>query len=237
MNIGICDDDKILIEEIYAEVYKYFRGKKLNCTIDKFNSGDEFLQTEKEYDLLFLDVEMPGKSGMEVAQIVNHRLKLREIKDVKIVFLTSHDEVVRSAFKVNAFRFLVKDSYKAEIRECLEAFCRECLDNTTYDVGVEGHTVSVRRNDIMYITSEHNGVEVWTRHKMCKDQRPLKYWADILDEKIFLKVHRNAIVNVDYIDYIEDEIILYSGERVKYSKRNKTELKQKFEQYIYEKAR
>ena len=99
MRIAICDDEKIFRDQIK----KYILEVSSDSSIDEYTCGDDLAGSESNYDIIFLDIEMPGISGIETAE------KLRENgSDADIIFLTSHVEFVYEAFKVRAFRFLQK---------------------------------------------------------------------------------------------------------------------------------
>ena len=97
--IAVCDDENIVIDDIIEKL----QSRRNEYEIVRYNSGDELLTAALDFNILFLDIEMRGLSGMETA------FKLREMNyDGIIIFLTSHTEFMPDAFKVKAFRFLNK---------------------------------------------------------------------------------------------------------------------------------
>lgn len=64
-----------------------------------------------------------------------------------------------------------------------------------------------------------------------------EHWINELDDSLFIRSHKGNIVNVSQIDYIEDCIVMKTGEKVEVSRRNKAEVRKKFNQYIYDNAR
>ena len=80
MRIAICDDEKIFRDQIK----KYILEVSSDSTIEEFTCGDDLADSDSNYDIIFLDIEMPGISGIETAE------KLRENgSDADIIFLTS----------------------------------------------------------------------------------------------------------------------------------------------------
>ena len=76
--------------------------------------GEGLLDTFNQYDLVFLDIEMPPASGMELAA------KLKELQyDGEVIFLTSYTDYMQDAFKVRAFRYLQKPVREDQLEEAL----------------------------------------------------------------------------------------------------------------------
>ena len=104
MRIAICDDEQKIREMIAEKVQKRYPAADIHL----FRDGEELVCEKKllqgeRYDILFLDIQMPGRDGMEVARW----LRDREEKLV-IIFVTGAEEYVFQAFDVGAFHYLVK---------------------------------------------------------------------------------------------------------------------------------
>ena len=235
--IAICDDEAIMSGCIKEIVESYFEKKEILININMFSNGKELLRSEEEYKLIFLDIEMPEMDGLTVAGHIYEKNKRMKEHETKIAFLTSHEEVVRKAFQVQAFRFLLKDNYEEEIEECLDAFCDEIKLDVVLEVECKGGKVNISQKDIWYIKSMHNGSEIWLENDMLECKNSLDKWLDVLDDNLFFRVHRNCIVNLDKIDYIEEYIYFYNGDRIEYSVRNGKKLQKRYRQYILDNAR
>ena len=119
MRIALCDDDKNfltmfrkLMEESYPDQDKLY--------ISEFESGEQFLSQfeANQFDVIILDVEMKGLTGLEVAG------KIRETdRSVIIAFLTSHQEFATDGYEVNAFRYLLKKEIPQKLEKCLANGC------------------------------------------------------------------------------------------------------------------
>lgn len=84
IKIAICDDEAIYRENTEKECKKYFQEKSEEILIDFFMSGKELLETERGYDILFLDIEMPDSDGIRVKEFFENNKK-----ETRIIFLTS----------------------------------------------------------------------------------------------------------------------------------------------------
>lgn len=110
MNIAICDDERIFRDTLEQAI----RAQLKICSIRQFVCGEDLLREAADFDVIFLDIEMPGLNGMQTAEMIR---KLS--KEIRIVFLTSHGEFVHDAFRVRAFRYLSKPIEPSTLQETL----------------------------------------------------------------------------------------------------------------------
>lgn len=78
LKIAICDDERNVVEKIKCDIFSYPE----KCEIDGFYSGEELLLSQKNYDIIFLDIDMKGMNGIEVAKQLRE-----EDKNVKIIYV------------------------------------------------------------------------------------------------------------------------------------------------------
>lgn len=104
IHIGIVDDDRDSRESLQKEISDYAKLHRLDCELSEYESALKFLDSgDKGFDMLILDIDMPGMSGMELAE------KIRETdKDVVIVFCTNLQQFAINGYSVGALGFMVK---------------------------------------------------------------------------------------------------------------------------------
>ena len=191
--------------------------------------GDEMLETAfYPFELLFLDIEMEGMDGLETAK----EIKSRD-NNVEIVFLTSHDELIKRAFTVKAFRFLDKNTYMEEIDECLEAFLREKDERKKILVRTLDGEIRISLKDIWWIEAEHNGSTVWGENWELRCRHSLDEWEQRLNHMIFFRSHRSYIVNFRWVERIEDKVYMMKNYKLEIAKRRKAELKERYMEYLF----
>ena len=98
MRIAVVDDEKMYRELIFDIV------KNESENIDIYESGERFLEADKEYELIFMDIEMGGLDGIEVSTIYH-----KDYPDAIICLVTTHTEMVQNGYKARAFRFIYKE--------------------------------------------------------------------------------------------------------------------------------
>ncbi len=111
MKITVCDDENKIVEEITSFIKKDFPSSEVSA----YSDGESFLASSEERpEVLLLDIDMPGISGMEVAATLT-----REKVQTLIVFVTAHDELVYDSFKYHPFAFVRKKFLEEELRSVL----------------------------------------------------------------------------------------------------------------------
>ena len=99
MTIAICDDEKDVRELLKHKVRTICPDAELVL----YQTGKELLAARDQIDILFLDIQLPGKDGMETAREFRERYRT-----TILIFVTALEEYVFEAFDVEAFHYLVK---------------------------------------------------------------------------------------------------------------------------------
>jgi len=149
MKIGICDDEKATREMLKGKVKKLYP----QADILLYTSGEELLAGELP-DILLLDIQMQGKSGIEAAEEL--RLTGRQLI---IIFVTAIEDYVFQAFDVDAFHYLVKPFSDEKFSEVLQKAAEklkkpECgngkRNTPSFLVTTGGTHITVNFEDIVY---------------------------------------------------------------------------------------
>lgn len=158
--------------------------------------------------LIFMDIDMPGMSGMKLAESLKN-------KDHNIIFTTSHSEFALDAIKVRAKHFLLKPYGLDDLAEVVNVVIRECYDFKNLDSEDEhtfffktdkepGKLKKVDKDDIIYIQGSNHHVHIYTPTENFSTYMTLKEMDEKLKKKRqFYRVHKSYILNIDYIKNIE----------------------------------
>lgn len=204
IKIAICDDEQFFVDEENNIISNYLNSKKLKYEILSYISGQELLKSDiNKYDIIFLDMEMPGMDGMEVA------MKLRDKGvNAEIVFVTAYVKYSTQGYHVGAFRYIIKDNkIEFTINECLEAFIKiKKICATVLDVVFENSVKKLHTSLIVYIESnKHDLIYHVIEDKHIKKYNVRGRVSDCLylNKYGIYQVHKGILVNFDYVESIE----------------------------------
>lgn len=211
LNCLIVDDEPLALDLLEAYVKRTpFLNLKGKCS-----NALEVLQVlkEQEVDLIFLDIQMPELSGLELSRLIDNR--------IKIIFTTAFEQYALEGFKVDALDYLLKPiSYPEFLKatnKALQWF--EMSRNTSSKIVEEGDDIFVKSDyklvklqlhKIQYIEGLKDYVKIYV------DDRPqpvvallsMKMFEEMLPSS-FIRVHRSFIVNLDKITVIERNRIVF----------------------------
>ena len=217
LKIAICDDEANQIEYLSGVVTTWAKKNRHAIETKTYPSAKAFLldyAEEKDFDILLLDIEMPGMSGVELAKAVR-----KENATVQIVFITGYYEYFSDGFDVSALHYLIKPADERKLMPVLD----RAVSNLTYRQRAvllsspEGD-VKVSLADIYYVESENVHVAAHTTSGVYRSRISLAKFAEQLDET-FIKVHRSYIVNLKYVKKISrTDITMVNGELVPISR-------------------
>lgn len=226
MNIAICDDDYVIRDMVGNKCSNYFKEKNLSYSFLLFESGEELLQIEEEFDIIFLDIEM---EGIAVAKL----LKKRNPK-VEIVFLTSNSEYMQQVFEVRAFRY----KNISEVSKVLDQLIDDADEDKKVIIKSNGVSYIIKEKEIYFIKAFGDYSAVYLKDKYRLSNYTLKEWGQILSEKNFYQVHKSYIVAYDWIiDYSNKNITLDNEFKVPVSRRNLTKFNNAYKEFIHRAAR
>ncbi|MFA6625203.1 MAG: LytTR family DNA-binding domain-containing protein [Bacilli bacterium] len=148
LNIAIVDDDCKASKNLIDLLSRYQKEEKTQFAVCSFSDSEEFLRTFNcQYDLLFLDVQIPKISGMDVARQVREK-----DKNVAIIFETDFAKYAVQGYKYNALDYFLKpvSYYDLKLRMSLLSVQEKTIVPYVV-VFVQGGSKSVLVNEIYYV--------------------------------------------------------------------------------------
>lgn len=206
MRIAICDDDN-KIQEILREKLDGICQENGNvCQILCYSSGEELLEAGcggQEPDILFLDIQMPGRDGMEIAEELRRRQW-----DTVLIFVTALSEYVYDAFDVGAFHYLVKPIREDKLRKVFLKALAQCEKSEKRQkdecpamlfVKRGGVSTAIPIDSIIYAEVFNRKITLHTTGGN------VEYYGKMTDlsQKVgdnFYRTHRSYLVNMKYVE-------------------------------------
>lgn len=223
LHIAICDDEQIIMEQLK----KLLETCRPDCMVTMHPCGEGLLDAFDQYDLIFLDIEMPQTSGMELAA------KLKELQyEGEVIFLTSYTNYMQDAFKVRAFRYLQKPIREDQLEEALCAAEEELQQQ--YLVLTGEKVIRIKIRDILYLEAVHNETYIVTKTGELVVRLPMREIYEMLDPAEFIQTHKSYVVALRAIRYVgNQEVVLQELQpRIPLSRRRQQEVKKAFMDYI-----
>ena len=222
--IVICEDDLSQRELLKGFLYKVFEEIQEDLDLIEFESGEEALLEEvilKGIDIFFLDIQMNGLNGMDVAR------RIREFdNNVEIIFTTSVLDYVCEGYEVNAYRYMLKpieyNIFKNNMGKCIENIIKKKNDFLT--INDKSKLIKIKFDDILYIETSKRQLIIHTinGHEIIKmSMRKLEK----LLNKDFFRCHNSFIVNLEKINKIDVSDIYINNSTIPISKHKKKQLK------------
>ena len=209
MQIAICDDEKAIVQLLEEKIKKILP----DAVIEKYLSGDELLASGYRPDILFLDIQMPGKDGIETARLLRQR-----DEDMILIFVTAVEEYVFQAFDVLAFHYLVKPFSDEKFEEVVKRAVRSkekhsenVSDEKYIMIQSAGSHIKVFLKDIVYAEVYNRKVVIHTRNTDIEYYGKLQDLSDRAGEDFF-RTHRAYLVHFKYVEkYNADCVTMENG--------------------------
>lgn len=229
LKVAICDDENIICEEIKRTLSE----AKPDYYINIYNTGKALIDSNKVYDLIFLDIQMRDLNGMETAKL------LRKNKHNEyIIFLTSHVEFMPDAFKVKAFRFLNKPLKMDKFFEAVNEAEKEILNEKKIVIDLKGKSELINLQDIIYFEAYGDGTYIYTKTNIFESNKQLKYWIEEVGIEHFYKIHKSYFVALRHVKSINNNEIdmNYVSNQIPISRRRYVEFKKTLFSYTKKNA-
>lgn len=222
ITIAVCDDSKKMVESMEKNLKDYATDAGRELRIFTFYSGEELLSKYNcTFDILFLDIKMPGINGIATAE------KIRE-KDQKviIIFLTSLVQHALDGYKVNAANYLIKPITKNRLKMELDHWI--CKLGQTEEPYITVHNDSgkykILLKTISYIETYNRNLMIHTDQGNIVCYWKMREMENKIEKYGFVRNHSSFIVNLLYVSNIEKmDIKLITGERIPIGKSKRKE--------------
>ncbi|ERI70574.1 response regulator receiver domain protein [Clostridium sp. KLE 1755] len=199
IKISIVDDDESFTILLKRKVTDYFEENKQLCQIDTFSNTQLFYYelTEKQhYDICFMDIEMPGINGIQLAE------KLREYdKNTYLVFVTSYFEFAAHGYSLKAFDFIQKSLLDEKLSLVLTGIVLEMkrTENRFYCTETDVRLQRIEYKEIIYLYKSNKNTVIVSMEEEIQVRKPLQTVFQELNSEEFIWVERGYIINLEHI--------------------------------------
>ncbi|MCD7767155.1 MAG: LytTR family DNA-binding domain-containing protein, partial [Lachnospiraceae bacterium] len=214
MRIGICDDDPLFTEQLVEYTKEFFKRNHLKCPeILVFDSGEALLSDTRQKDIIFLDIEMSGLSGISTG----NELK-KTNKNIIIIIITAYAEYLDEAMRFQVFRYLSKPLEKhrlfRNLKDALQVYSR-----FTHKLPIETKkgVYTVSASDIILVEAVNKKNIIHTVSSDYESVKTIAQWSELLPSNLFFQTHRSFIVNFMHVSDFDHSLIhLYGNQFTAY---------------------
>lgn len=205
MKIAVCDDEKLVAQYIGEVLETYCITKSIEHRIELYNSGEELMALQDkilDYDVVFLDVDMPDADGFEVADWI------RMYSDkVIIAFVIAMISYSLKGYNYNAIRYILKNTkqLKLSIYECMDAVLKRmnCYTTDKKVIVCNQQEIEIELNNVIYIESRGHKVVYHVAGKemdnYITNDKLDNIEKELTERDYFIRVHQSYIVNMSYV--------------------------------------
>lgn len=202
--LAICDDNEADTTYIGKMVEHWAQTQEVSVKIDKFPSSEAFLfhyETEKNYDILLLDIEMARMNGVDLAKAVRKENEL-----VQIIFITGYSDYISEGYEVSALHYLMKPVKAEKLCEVLNRAVEKLAKNErVLYLEQSGEMLRIPFHEIRYLEVRQNYVTVYGKQEYTV-KKTLSEFERELDERFF-RTGRSYMVNLAYVQRVSKAMI------------------------------
>ncbi|MDD3409732.1 MAG: LytTR family DNA-binding domain-containing protein [Eubacteriales bacterium] len=230
LRIVICDDDSEVTDELRGLLRDRLTQLGQEADIRAYASGEAFARDAQPYDILFMDVYMPGKTGIDIVRETGAAARH------PVVFITTSRDFAVEAFALRAAHYLLKPLTAQAVADALE----RCLPSQARALTVRTgrSAVSVPMDSIRYIEVYNKVSVLHTSGGDLETYTPLDALYEQLDGEVFMKAQRSYVVHMACIQSFQyDRLALENGKEIMLSRAARAELKAQYQRYLFRLAR
>ena len=233
LRIAICDDDSAAVQSNRSIAEDCLKQCGSAGEIAAYTHSDNLLYDITEdgffFDLILLDIEMPGSTGMELAG------KIRPfLPDVKIIFITSHVEYAIDAFELSIFRYVPKDDIARRLPGAIRDAIRliELEEGQFYTIQTNSRLEKIPYKEILFIERDGKNASIATVGGAARVRKSLQQVYEELAAEEFIFIDRGCIVNMIHVTQVkEGTAVLKNGAALPISRSHLQEVKAQINAY------
>jgi DNA-binding LytR/AlgR family response regulator len=232
INCLAIDDEPIALEILANHMSKI---ERLNLVQTCANATEAFHQlSNHRIDLIFLDINMPGITGIAFAKAINPK--------TKIIFTTAYREYAVEGFNLQAVDYLLKPISFARLLKAVETYLslyqntmkipsKPKLEAEFIFVKIDRQMVKISFEDILYVESLSDYIKIYSINKTYTIREKISNIEEKLSKEKFIRMHRSFIVSLAQIESYTHEQIIVNGNSIPISRSYKEAVLQKLAEF------
>lgn len=231
IKIAVCDDEDQIKHTVKRLLTEYSELRRINTETDFFLSGEALVSAWTDYDILFLDIDLPGIDGIETAEAL---MNSKKTDSCSIIMLSFLPERFQETYHIKARDFIIKPIDKKKFFSSLDYVLRERNPGNKFSIIIDDRTQDIYEKDINFIESDGNYCLINTRHGNGHLYITTNAIKELLTTKNYFQCHRSYIVSLAKVKRIEgNDILMITGDRIPLSRYKRKEFEKALSDYIF----
>ena len=235
IHIAIVEDEDIYIQQLTEYMERFQKEFSQEIRLSFFRDGDEIVEKyTADYNIILMDIQMQFMDGMTAAE------KIREMdKKVIIMFITNMTSYAVRGYEVDALDYMVKPvEYFSFCQKLKRAIDRIPQSNENYLLlPVETGVLRLNVKEIYYVESYGHQMIFVTKHGNVQSRMTMKKAEEELLQYDFFRCAKSYLVNMKYVEGIQEGCCMIHGERLTVSRQKRKEFMEALVNYMSEAAR
>lgn len=205
IQIAICDDEPVMCRLLEEKLISLLKTRQAAYSVASYTSSSDLLMAPVAYDLIFLDIQMPGFDGMETAKQLRERLP-----ETTLIFVTVLKDYMPEAFQVEASDYLIKPVEDARLSLTLDRVLKKLRQKREPHLFIRtlNQCRAIAFGSIFYCEVINRKLYLHTQDGLIEYYGKMDALEKQLDSRFF-RCHRSYLVNLDYLKaYSNGQILL-----------------------------
>lgn len=235
INIAICDDNPQICDSIEDILFYYSKSHSVNMEIFHFytvGSLEFSISRGNHYHLIYLDIEFPEKSGIELANFIRN---IHQDIGTELIFISGSNAYFKKLLDFQPISFISKPFEKEDVIKAFDLFLkRKNFLNLNFSYKKSGDIFIIPLNEITHFESMGKKVYIHTEKKIDSYYYNLSDLEKKLTHTTFIRIHRAFIVNSDKVEiYKKDSLVLKDGTKLPIGRTYTNLIKKKMLNLLY----
>lgn len=230
MKISIVEDEKEFSDTLLDYLSRYKKENNFSCSVEIFESAESYLESNQNFDVIFLDINLKGMTGIELAK------KIRESNtNIIIFFVTNLGQYAINGYEVSALDFCLKPisypDFKMKMIKVVNAFNKNADLVFTIDT-IDGIQKVISARKLKFVETIKHYLVFHYEDGDYKTRGTMKDIETKLSIPCFIKINSGYLINMDYISSIDGCDVLIGDVRLPISRSKKNAFLISFSNYI-----
>lgn len=229
--IALCDDEAEQLNVMERLIDEHLVKTGFKYKIERFSNGNDLIDSvpKERVIAVFLDIDMPGMNGIEVA-----RCLIAQNKNIWIFFVSNYEEMVFEAIHVRPMRFIRKKYIVSEMSEAVLFLIKQLeSENSSICFAFGKSCYELKSAEILCVESEGHYLRIITETKMVRIRGKISDYVKELVKHSFVQVQKGILLNMRYISGMKgDKVFMGNGVSYTMSRGKRDEIRKEFLKYM-----